>query len=174
MSFTFSQESSRCLLCHEASCTNACNFGQQPDKFIRSLRFENIDNAPKYMDNCIGCGACEKACIQPDMPIRIRELKRMSDEMIEPLTAYDVNLSIDFMGVKCENPFFLSSSVVASNYEMCAKALDMGWAGIVFKTVGIYIQDEVSPRFLQMVKKVHLLLVSEILNRPLTIAYRKI
>ena len=147
MSFTFSQESSRCLLCHEASCTNACNFGQQPDKFIRSLRFENIDNAPKYMDNCIGCGACEKACIQPDMPIRIRELKRMSDEMIEPLTAYDVNLSIDFMGVKCENPFFLSSSVVASNYEMCAKALDMGWAGIVFKTVGIYIPDEVSPRF---------------------------
>lgn len=147
MSFTFSQESARCLLCHEASCTNACNFGQQPDKFIRSLRFENTDNAPNFMADCVGCGACERACIHPDMPIRIRELKKMSDEMIEPLVANDVDLSIDFMGVKCENPFFLSSSVVASNYEMCAKALDMGWAGIVFKTVGVYVPDEVSPRF---------------------------
>ena len=31
------------------------------------------------------------------------------------------DLSIDFLGVKCENPFFLSSSPVGSNYEMCAK-----------------------------------------------------
>jgi len=57
------------------------------------------------------------------------------------------NLSIEFCGVKCENPFFLSSSVVGSNFEMCAKALDMGWAGVVFKTIGFYIPSEVSPRF---------------------------
>ncbi|HEY8804378.1 MAG TPA: NAD-dependent dihydropyrimidine dehydrogenase subunit PreA, partial [Clostridium sp.] len=50
-------------------------------------------------------------------------------------------------GVKCENPFFLSSSVVGSNFEMCAKALEMGWAGVVFKTIGFYIPQEVSPRF---------------------------
>lgn len=57
------------------------------------------------------------------------------------------DMSIEFCRVKCENPFFLSSSVVASSYEMCAKALEMGWAGIVFKTIGFYIPDEVSPRF---------------------------
>ena len=57
------------------------------------------------------------------------------------------DLSIEFCGVKCENPFFLSSSVVGSNFEMCAKALDMGWAGVVFKTIGFYIPKEVSPRF---------------------------
>jgi len=57
------------------------------------------------------------------------------------------DLSIEFCGVKCENPFFLSSSVVAGNFEMCAKALEMGWAGVVFKTVGFYIPEEVSPRF---------------------------
>lgn len=57
------------------------------------------------------------------------------------------DLSIEFCDVKCENPFFLSSSVVGSNYEMCAKALEMGWAGVVFKTIGFYIPDEVSPRF---------------------------
>lgn len=57
------------------------------------------------------------------------------------------DLSIEFCGIKCENPFFLSSSVVASNFEMCAKALEMGWAGVVFKTIGFYLPEEVSPRF---------------------------
>lgn len=57
------------------------------------------------------------------------------------------DLSIEFCGVKCENPFFLSSSPVGNNYEMCAKALESGWGGVVFKTVGIYIPNEVSPRF---------------------------
>lgn len=57
------------------------------------------------------------------------------------------DLSINFCGVKCENPFFLGSSVITNNYDMCAKALDLGWGGVVFKTVGIFIADEVSPRF---------------------------
>lgn len=57
------------------------------------------------------------------------------------------DLSIEFCGVKCENPFFLSSSPVGSNYEMCAKALETGWGGIVYKTIGVFIADECSPRF---------------------------
>ena len=51
------------------------------------------------------------------------------------------------MGVKCENPFFLSSSIVAGNYEMCANAFKMGWAGAVFKTIGFIKPEETSPRF---------------------------
>lgn len=57
------------------------------------------------------------------------------------------DLSIDFLGVHCENPFFLSSSPVGSCYDMCAKALKTGWGGIYYKTVGIFIPDECSPRF---------------------------
>jgi len=57
------------------------------------------------------------------------------------------DLSIDFCGVKCENPFFLSSSPVGSNYDMCSKALESGWGGIVYKTIGVFIADECSPRF---------------------------
>ncbi|MBU3145808.1 NAD-dependent dihydropyrimidine dehydrogenase subunit PreA [Clostridium sp. CF012] len=57
------------------------------------------------------------------------------------------DLSIEFCGVKCENPFFLASSPVGNNYEMCAKALEAGWGGIVFKTIGVFIPNEVSPRF---------------------------
>ena len=59
----------------------------------------------------------------------------------------DVDLSIDFLGVHFENPFLLSSSPVGNCYEMCAKALDEGWGGVVFKTIGFFIADEVSPRF---------------------------
>lgn len=59
----------------------------------------------------------------------------------------DTDLSMEFCGVKCENPFFLSSSVVASGYEMCANALKAGWGGIVYKTIGFIKPDEVSPRF---------------------------
>lgn len=57
------------------------------------------------------------------------------------------DLSINFMGVDCENPFFLSSSPVGSNYEMCAKALETGWGGIYYKTISVFIPNECSPRF---------------------------
>ncbi len=57
------------------------------------------------------------------------------------------DLSIDFLGFKCENPFFLSSSPVAATYEMCSKFLEAGGGGVVFKTIGTYIPDECSPRF---------------------------
>lgn len=57
------------------------------------------------------------------------------------------DLSIEFLGVKCENPFFLSSSPVCSNYDMIAKAFDTGWAGVFYKTIGIFLPNECSPRF---------------------------
>jgi dihydropyrimidine dehydrogenase (NAD+) subunit PreA len=57
------------------------------------------------------------------------------------------DLSIEYLGVKCENPFFLSSSPVGGNYDMVAKSFEAGWAGVFFKTVGIFVADECSPRF---------------------------
>lgn len=57
------------------------------------------------------------------------------------------DLSIEYMGVKCENPFFLSSSPVGGNYDMVAKAFEEGWGGVFFKTIGIFVADECSPRF---------------------------
>lgn len=62
------------------------------------------------------------------------------------------DLSINYLGVKCENPFFLSSSPVGSNYEMVKKAYEAGWGGVFYKTIGIFIADECSPRF-DIVKK---------------------
>lgn len=59
------------------------------------------------------------------------------------------DLSITFLGVKFPNPFCLSSSPVGNCYEMCAKAYDEGWGGVVFKTIGPkhFVINEVSPRF---------------------------
>lgn len=57
------------------------------------------------------------------------------------------DLSIEFLGVKFPNPFCLSSSPVGNCYEMCKKAYETGWGGVVFKTIGFFIANEVSPRF---------------------------
>ena len=63
------------------------------------------------------------------------------------------DLSINYLGVECENPFFLSSSPVGSNYEMVAKSFEEGWGGVFYKTVGIFVADECSPRFDQTNKE---------------------
>lgn len=59
------------------------------------------------------------------------------------------DISIEFLGVKFENPFCLSSSPVGNCYDMCRKAYLTGFGGVVFKTIGpkSYYIDEVSPRF---------------------------
>jgi len=46
-------------------------------------------------------------------------------------------LQVTFCGVKFENPFLLSSSPVGNNADMCARAFDAGWSGIVYKTLAM-------------------------------------
>lgn len=141
-------EAARCLLCRDAACTAACPKGYDPAGMLRSIRFEDPAGAAWKADaaGCAACpGACEKACRHYDVPVRIRQVAAALPGR-RPKPDMD-RLAIDFLGVHCENPFFLSSSVVASGYDMCARALSMGWAGVVFKTIGLFIPQEVSPRF---------------------------
>lgn len=63
------------------------------------------------------------------------------------------DLSINYLGVHCMNPFFLSSSPVGSNYDMVAKSFEAGWGGVFYKTIGIFVADECSPRFDQTNKE---------------------
>ena len=146
--FRIKEEAARCLLCAEAACTKACSKGYDPARAVRAVRFENEKCAAEYIDkiSCSECGGeCENVCVHYDASIRIRELvSKLPDT--ETFSA-EPDLSIDFCGVHCENPFFLSSSIVASDYDMCARAFEMGWGGAVFKTVGFLIPEEVSPRF---------------------------
>ena len=53
------------------------------------------------------------------------------------------SLAIEFCGVRCVNPFFLSSSPVGNTAEMIARAFDAGWGGAVYKTLNLERDFEV-------------------------------
>ncbi|MDD7794305.1 NAD-dependent dihydropyrimidine dehydrogenase subunit PreA [Clostridium sp. 'White wine YQ'] len=153
------EDVSGCLLCYEAPCTKACPNHLEVDSIIRSLRLENRAGAVNKLPNLVPCDACDaksckEACLKGRInnPVKIDRI--MSAISNQPkVKEEEVDLSIEFCGVKCENPFFLSSSVVGSNYEMVAKAFEMGWSGVAFKTIGMFVPNEVSPRFTALTKE---------------------
>ena len=142
------EEAARCLLCADAPCSKVCKEGD-PSRAIRAIRFDNTEIAGRWIAGVSDeeLEKAEQACIHYDHPIRLREVARelskgeKADEQGEPL------LEIDFCGIRCENPFFLASSAVCTNYEMVARAFEMGWAGVFYKTICLDDIREVSPRF---------------------------
>ena len=141
------EEASRCLLCQDAPCTQACKTGD-PARSIRAIRFDNSKLALRWVKDCSDddLERAEQACIHYNWPLHIKEMLRSihKDDVDEGL--YPA-LHIDFCGIKCENPFFLASSAVCTNYEMVAHAFDAGWAGVFYKTICLQEIKEVSPRF---------------------------
>ena len=152
------EEASRCLLCQDAPCTKACKTGD-PARAIRAIRFDNHKPALQWVKDCTDADLerAEQACIHYNWPIRIKEMLRSINRDDVDLEWSMVNgqwsmvnspsLAITFCGIKCENPFFLASSAVCTNYEMVAHAFDAGWAGVFYKTICLQEIKEVSPRF---------------------------
>ena len=140
------EEASRCLLCQEAPCTEACKTGD-PARAIRAIRFDNHKPALQWVAKCSDddLERAEQACIHPNWPIRLKEVLRSISA--DDVTAPSPSLEIDFCGIHCENPFFLASSAVCTNYEMVARAFEAGWAGVFYKTITLQEIKEVSPRF---------------------------
>ena len=142
------EEAAHCLLCEDAPCTKACETGDVA-RAIRSIRFGNDKYALRFVANSTDADLqrAEDACIHYDRPIRIREL--LNAVGTEAVTTNDANpsLAISFCGISCENPFFLASSAVCTNYDMVARAFDAGWAGVFYKTICKQEIREVSPRF---------------------------
>ena len=64
-----------------------------------------------------------------------------------PAPEDESRLRTQLCGIPLENPFLLSSSVVGSTYDMCARAFEAGWAGAAFKTICNFEIHEASPRF---------------------------
>ena len=150
---SLTEEAGSCLLCNNAPCAEVCPCGLKTDAVIRSLRFENKAGAANKLPDDLPCISCRaKACTAACLKRKINRPVPVDEMMVklascEKVKAKNVNISIDFCGVSCENPFFLSSSVVGSNYEMVARAFRLGWAGAAFKTIGTFVPDEVSPRY---------------------------
>lgn len=155
--FAAKNESDGCLLCHDAPCTKHCPHGQDPAGVLLAYRFDNAAGAfaKASGDVCASCElqTCQTHCVKSkiDRPVDIQGFMMFASagavKQNTETTSPEIDLGIDFCGVHCENPFFLSSSVVASNYEMVARAFEMGWGGACFKTVGTFVPEEVSPRF---------------------------
>ena len=137
-------EAGKCLLCHEAPCDKACTKGVEVSRIVRAVRFKNRAGAEKRVPAlalCENCeGYCMKACNRAKIDKAV-DFKSIVGVLQNNGTkdSSGIDLSIESLGVKFENPFLLSSSVVGSNYEMVAKAFDMGWAGVAFKTIGLFI-----------------------------------
>ena len=138
------EEVSRCLLCADAPC------GKEVARAIRAIRFENLWTARELLDqlNEQELQAAESKCIHYDRPIRVSELKSAISNQQPAVSKVELpSLEINFCDMVCENPFFLASSAVCTNYEMVARALEAGWAGVFYKTISKQDIREVSPRF---------------------------
>ena len=144
----------RCALCADAPCTAACG-NIDPALALRSIWFKNEQTAALRLPKanpCSGCDhPCERACVRTgEVPIA-KLITRLYDEVIPEcetkLPQGEDRLQCDICGVPLENPFLLSSSVVASTYDMCARAFEAGWAGACFKTVCSLDIHETSPRY---------------------------
>ena len=144
----------RCVLCGNAPCNKACE-KLRPARLLRSIWFGNEQTAVQHLPEenpCLTCAApCESACVRPgEVPVRdlVNRLYYQVKPVCEtPLPENEDRLKCELCGIPLENPFLLSSSVVASTYDMCARAFEAGWAGICFKTVCTLDIHEASPRF---------------------------
>lgn len=150
----FRSDMLKCVLCSEAPCTAACG-KIDPARLLRSVWFGNEGTAAAHFPDenpCAGCPApCETACVRPgEVPVRAL-MTRLHEEVKPALeTAFPADesrLGAEICGIPLENPFLLSSSVVASTYDMCARAFEAGWAGAAFKTICSFDIHEASPRF---------------------------
>ncbi len=150
------KEAAKCVMCADAPCSKGCLNCMNPAESIRSVLLDNEIGAAHRMNDvnlCEKCDApCEKECLLQGKREYISIKKIMGQlykdrESMEILSNHSIDLSVELCGVKLENPFLLSSSVVASSYDMCARAFERGWAGAAFKTICLMEQHEASPRF---------------------------
>ena len=143
-----------CALCADAPCSAACS-KLDPAGLLRSIWFRSEQSAAQRLPRtnpCLICDApCERMCVQAgEVPIRElmnRLYYQVKPECETPLPENENRLKCDLCGIPLENPFLLSSSVVASTYDMCARAFEAGWAGACFKTICTLDIHEASPRF---------------------------
>ena len=137
------EEAARCLLCENAPC------GEKVARAIRALRFDNLWTARELFDqlNDAEIAAAEASCIHYDKPIRISELRSLAKGEGQMANGELPSLELNFCDMVCENPFFLASSAVCTNYDMVARAFEAGWAGVFYKTICKQDIREVSPRF---------------------------
>ncbi len=149
------QDMINCALCDNAPCDEACPAELSPGDKLRGIWLGGEHHVMSFLpekDVCTDCDApCERACLRPGL-VPIKELMNRLRNEVKPMIPKgeledESILKTDICGISLENPFLLSSSVVGSNYDMCARAFEAGWAGVSFKTICNFDIHEASPRY---------------------------
>ncbi|MBQ9437011.1 MAG: NAD-dependent dihydropyrimidine dehydrogenase subunit PreA [Lachnospiraceae bacterium] len=143
-----------CALCKDAPCSSACQ-AMDPAGALLGIWLDDQDVAALKLPDNNACAECEAPCEAACLKNRSVPIKRIMTDLYENVRPAaeiampddEERLKCDLCGVPLENPFLLSSSVVASAYDMCARAFEAGWAGACFKTISTLDIHEASPRF---------------------------
>jgi len=141
-------EINKCVCCYDAPCSKMYK-NINPERIIRAIKFDNKKGARSLIKDEVNCiernTNCNETCpLNVDIDKIITKLIN-DTEKIENVE--EIDISTEICGIKLENPFMLSSSIVGSRYEMCKRALEQGWAGVVTKTICMMPIHESSPRF---------------------------
>ena len=140
-----------CMLCAEPKCSGVCPRGLDPARQLRRIWFDNEAGVAARLRATTSCADCDAPCVAAcpvdvEIPRVFGRLKACGADFPAVEPREDL-LKTEICGIPLENPFLLSSSVVASDYDMCARAFDAGWAGAAFKTVSYMEMHEASPRY---------------------------
>ena len=138
----------KCVLCHDAPCSKIYK-NINPERIIRAVKFDNSKGAITLIDNEKTSfeknNSCKEKCPRNVNIDKI--LENCINKTDKICNIEDIDISTEICGVRLENPFLLSSSIVGSRYEMCERAFKQGWAGVATKTICMMPIHESSPRF---------------------------
>lgn len=137
-----------CLLCYEGICSKKYK-NVDVERILQAIKFDNILGARYLIKDEVNLLEKNLDCTD-ECPIGI-DVDFILTEILEKVDRIDniddIDLSTEICGVRLENPFLLSSSVISSRYEMIKRAFEYGWAGAVVKTISLIPIKESSPRF---------------------------
>lgn len=137
----------KCVLCHDAPCKKIYK-NIDPERIIRAVKLKDEKGARILIGNETTCFEKNTECSEK-CPLDVN-IDMILKSVISDTTKIDgfenVDISTEICGVKLENPFILSSSIVGSRYEMCKRAFECGWAGAAIKTICMMPIHESSPR----------------------------
>jgi len=137
----------KCALCYDAPCKKIYK-NVDPERIIRALRFDNQKGASTFIKDKNNYLEKNKDCKEKcPYNVDIEHILKSVAENQYDIVDIDVDIKTHICGITLENPFLLSSSVVGSNYDKCKRALETGWAGVVFKTICPFDIHEASPRY---------------------------
>ena len=143
----FETEINKCVLCYDAPCKKIYK-NIDPSRVIRAIKFDNEKGARALLNKNKCLNKNDNCSIKCPLNVNIDYILKKIIKNTEEVNKFNnIDLSSEICGIRLENPFLLSSSVVGSNYEMCKRALKSGWAGISVKTISLINIEESSPRF---------------------------